>query len=62
MLSPTSHVRVQVEQARVDILRWLRRRWIGVKQEGGFDKLDDWALVEISHGVYGRVFVCLLSE
>lgn len=50
MLSATSHVRVQVEQARMDILRWMRRRWLGVKQEGGFDKLDDWALVEIAHG------------
>lgn len=51
MLSSTSHVRVQVEQARMDILRWMRRRWAGVKQEGGFDKLDDWALVEIAHEI-----------
>lgn len=34
----------------MDILRWMRRRWVGVKQEGGFDKLEDWALVEIAHG------------
>ncbi|GJE85692.1 BTB/POZ and CAP-Gly domain-containing protein [Phanerochaete sordida] len=51
MLSATSHVRVQVEQTRMDILRWMRRRWVGVKQEGGFDKLDDWALVEIAHEI-----------
>ena len=57
MLSATSHVRVQVEQARMDILRWLRRRWVGVKQESGFDKLDDWALVEISHGAYYRAHI-----
>ncbi|KIP06327.1 hypothetical protein PHLGIDRAFT_119037 [Phlebiopsis gigantea 11061_1 CR5-6] len=51
MLSATSHIRVQVEQTRMDILRWLRRRWIGVKQESGFDKLEDWALGEIAHEI-----------
>ncbi|THG95587.1 hypothetical protein EW026_g6091 [Hermanssonia centrifuga] len=49
MLSSTSHVRVQVEQTRMDLIRWLRRRWINVKQEGGFDNLDGWAVKEISH-------------
>ncbi|KAI0697014.1 hypothetical protein BC835DRAFT_801481 [Cytidiella melzeri] len=49
MLSSTSHVRVQVEQARTDVVRWLKRRWMGVKQECGFDNLDPWALKEISH-------------
>ncbi|KAI0071874.1 hypothetical protein K474DRAFT_1668508 [Panus rudis PR-1116 ss-1] len=48
MLSSTSHVRVQVEQTRMDVIRWLRRRWIGAKQEGGFDNLQDWALQEIA--------------
>lgn len=52
MLASTSHIRVQVEQARMDILRWLRKRWIGVRQEGGFDHLDGWALKEISHGAH----------
>jgi hypothetical protein len=51
MLSSTSHIRVQVEQTRTDIVRWLKRRWMGVKQECGFDTLDPWALKEISHGV-----------
>lgn len=51
MLSPTSHVRVQVEQARMDVVRWLRRRWLGVKQEGGFNALDPWAVKEICHGM-----------
>ena len=50
MLSATSHVKVQVEQARMDVIRWLRRRWINVKQEGAFDHLEPWALKEISHG------------
>jgi len=39
MLSSTSTIRVQVEEARVDIPRWLRKRWVGVRQEGGFKPL-----------------------
>lgn len=50
LLSSTSQIRVQVEQTRMDLLRWLRRRWVGVRQEGGFDTLEGWALKEISHG------------
>lgn len=50
MLSSTSHIRIQVDQARMDIVRWLRRRWVNVRQEGGFDQLEGWALKEISHG------------
>ena len=52
MLSATSHVRVSVESARVDILRWLRRRWLNVKQEGGFDCLEPWAAKEIASGTF----------
>ncbi|KAL5496017.1 hypothetical protein ACEPAH_3110 [Sanghuangporus vaninii] len=48
LLSSTSHIRVQVEQTRLDILRWLRRRWAGVRNEGGFDHLESWAIKEIS--------------
>lgn len=36
----------------MDVIRWLRKRWLGVKQEGGFDALDGWALKEISHGMF----------
>jgi hypothetical protein len=34
----------------MDVLKWLKKRWMGVKQEGGFDSLEGWALKEISHG------------
>lgn len=51
MLSSTSYIRVQVEQARMDVVRWLRRRWLGVKQEGGFNALEPWAVKEICHGM-----------
>ncbi|KAF8908755.1 hypothetical protein CPB85DRAFT_1308603 [Mucidula mucida] len=48
MLSPTSHVRVQVEETRMDVLQWLKKRWLGVRQEGGFDDVEGWAVKEIS--------------
>ncbi|KAF9652431.1 hypothetical protein BDM02DRAFT_3153836 [Thelephora ganbajun] len=51
MLSTTSHLRVQTEQTRVDVVKWLRRRWVGVKQAGGFDKLEGWSLKELSHEI-----------
>ncbi|KAG6916252.1 hypothetical protein DXG01_007709 [Tephrocybe rancida] len=51
MLSSTSHIRVQVEQTRVDLLKWIGKRWLGVRQEGGFDQLEGWALKEISDNI-----------
>ncbi|RDB30179.1 hypothetical protein Hypma_012352 [Hypsizygus marmoreus] len=51
MLSSTSHIRVQVEQARVDLLKWIGKRWLGIRQEGGFDDLEGWALKEISDNI-----------
>lgn len=50
MLSSTSHVRVQVEQARMDIVRYIRRRWLTIKQEDGFAGLEPWAAKEIATG------------
>ncbi|KAI0051380.1 hypothetical protein FA95DRAFT_1554731 [Auriscalpium vulgare] len=51
LLPSTSAIRVQVEDTRVELLRWMRKRWVGVRQEGGFDTLDGWALKEISHEI-----------
>ncbi|KAI0314558.1 hypothetical protein OF83DRAFT_1063636 [Amylostereum chailletii] len=48
MLSSTSRVKVQAEQTRVDLVRWMRKRWISIRQEGGFDELETWALKELS--------------
>ncbi|KAI0364274.1 hypothetical protein BV20DRAFT_956620 [Pilatotrama ljubarskyi] len=48
MLSSTSHVRVQVEQARMDIIRYIRRRWLTIKQDDGFAGLEPWAAKEIA--------------
>lgn len=48
LLSATSHIRVQVEQTRLELLKWIGKRWIAIRQERGFDPLDGWALKEIS--------------
>jgi hypothetical protein len=43
---------MQEEQTRVDVLNWLRRRWAGVRQEGGFDVPERWVIKKISHGEF----------
>ncbi|KAJ6458955.1 hypothetical protein C8R47DRAFT_1226840 [Mycena vitilis] len=53
LLSQTSHVRVQVEQARMDVLQWIKRGGRGradrVAREGGLDGVEGWAVHEISN-------------
>jgi hypothetical protein len=34
----------------MELLRWMKKRWVSIRMEGGFDNLDSWALKEISHG------------
>ncbi|KAH6884036.1 hypothetical protein BKA70DRAFT_1446264 [Coprinopsis sp. MPI-PUGE-AT-0042] len=48
LLSATSPIRTTVESTRLELLRWIGKRWIGIRQEGGFDVLEGWALKEIS--------------
>jgi len=50
MLSQLSPIRAQVEEARVDLLRWIRKRWMGVRQKGDFEALEGWSIKEISQG------------
>ena len=50
LLSSTSQIRVQVEQTRLDILRMICRRWVSIRQEGGFDNMETWVTAEISDG------------
>lgn len=50
MLPSTSHIRVQVEDTRIELLKWLKKKWVGVQQEGGFNDLEGWAVKEISGG------------
>ncbi|KAI0266571.1 hypothetical protein BC834DRAFT_935617 [Gloeopeniophorella convolvens] len=49
MLPSTSLIRNRVEETRVELLRWMKKRWVGIRMEGGFDRLDGWALQEIGH-------------
>ncbi|KAF9030400.1 hypothetical protein BJ165DRAFT_1535704 [Panaeolus papilionaceus] len=51
MLSATSHIRVQVEQTRVELLKWIGKRWLEIRNARGFDALDGWALKEISDDI-----------
>ncbi|KAM5531560.1 hypothetical protein V8D89_014780 [Ganoderma adspersum] len=48
LLSTTSRVRVLAEQARMDIVRYIRRRWLTIKQDDGFAGLEGWAAKEIA--------------
>ncbi|PAV14716.1 hypothetical protein PNOK_0979400 [Pyrrhoderma noxium] len=48
LLSSSSQIRIQVEQTRLDILRMIRRRWVSIRQEGGFDNMETWVTAEIS--------------
>ena len=50
LLSSTSQICVQVKQTRLDILRMIRRRWVSIRQEGGFDNMETWVTAEISDG------------
>lgn len=50
LLTSTSPIRKQAEQCRLDIIRWLRKRWLNVRTVNGFEPLEDWALKEISDG------------
>jgi len=57
MLSSTStDIRIRVEEACMDILRWLRKLWVGIRHEGGFNALEGWAVKEISGDVYSRFY------
>ncbi|KZO95307.1 hypothetical protein CALVIDRAFT_466959, partial [Calocera viscosa TUFC12733] len=48
VLSQGGDVRNKVEEARKQLLTWLKKRWAGVRLVGGFDVLKSWSLKEIS--------------
>lgn len=45
-----SHPRQLIEDARSAILAFIKIRWMNIRDLGGFDELDNWALKEISDG------------
>ncbi|KAI5996377.1 hypothetical protein EDD15DRAFT_2252195 [Pisolithus albus] len=51
LLPSTSPVRTIVEDARVDLLKYIRKRWANIRNEGGFDALEGWSLKEISQEI-----------
>ena len=40
LLPATSPVRSQVEQTRLELLKWIGKRWLGIRQECSFDALE----------------------
>ena len=65
LLPATSHVRVQVEQTRLELLKWIGKRWLAIRQERGFDPLEGWALKEISDRTFSfpkHSFIPLFSS
>jgi len=39
-----------VEQTQSDVIERIGKRWLNIRQEGGFDDLEGWAIKEISDG------------
>ena len=67
LLLATSHVRVQVEQTRLELLKWIGKRCLAICQERAFDPLEGWALKDISdrtfsfphiHHPFSSFFLC----
>lgn len=42
--------RARLEDARQDILKYIKSRWIGIKALNGFERLENWCLKELSDG------------
>ncbi|KAI6043873.1 hypothetical protein EDC04DRAFT_2645810 [Pisolithus marmoratus] len=51
LLPSTSPIRTIVEDARIDLLKYIRKRWVNIRNEGGFDALESWSLKEISQEI-----------
>ena len=49
-LSAKSRGRQLIETAKEGVLAHIRRRWMQIKDAGGFDGLENWSLKEISDG------------
>ncbi|PPQ75745.1 LOW QUALITY PROTEIN: hypothetical protein CVT26_001665 [Gymnopilus dilepis] len=47
-LGAKSHVRVQVKKTRIELLKWIVKYWITIRQEKGFHPLEVWAYKGIS--------------
>ena len=50
ILSPRSIGRHRVEMARSAVLGHIRRRWLQIRDQGGFSSLENWSIKEIADG------------
>jgi hypothetical protein len=54
-LPPRSAARQQIETAKDGVLAHIRRRWMQIRDSGGFLGLENWSLKEISDGESWRI-------
>lgn len=52
VLLPRTQARNQIEVAREGVLAHVRRRWMQIRDAGGFQDLDHWVIKEISDGPF----------
>jgi hypothetical protein len=66
LLGSTSHVRVQVEQARTELLAWIKRGGRGradrLAREGGLDGVEGWAVREIGDREFFLICHCVFGS
>jgi hypothetical protein len=43
-----------VESAKEGVLAHIRRRWMRIRDEGGFVGLENWSIKEIADGAWGH--------
>jgi hypothetical protein len=46
----TMDARARVEDTQKVLLSYIKARWINIRSVGGFEKLDNWCLKELSDG------------
>ncbi len=57
VLATRSSGRQRVESAKEGVLAHIRRRWMQIRDEGGFMGLENWSIKEIADGEqYSKVF------
>jgi hypothetical protein len=48
----TMDARARVEDARQALLKYIKKRWLGIRAIDGFERLENWALKELSDGEF----------
>lgn len=54
VLAPRSIGRHRIETAKSGILGHIRRRWLQIRDGGGFSNLENWSIKEIADGMSNR--------